>query len=82
MKTYKDHINMFLSKLRYSELVQRLFEKMTFFFEDPLATAATAATADAEKVTAALAAAGPMTMETMKTTMAVMAEAKATSSRQ
>ena len=27
---------MFLSKLRYSELVQRLFEKMTFFRVDPL----------------------------------------------
>ena len=27
---------MFLSKLRYSELVQRLFEKMTFFLVDPL----------------------------------------------
>ncbi len=31
-----DHINMFLSKLGYSELVQRLFEKMTFFLVDPL----------------------------------------------
>ncbi len=27
---------MFLSKLRYSELVQRIFEKMTFFLVDPL----------------------------------------------
>ena len=36
-KIYKDHINMFLSKLGYSELVQRLFEKMTFFLVDPLA---------------------------------------------
>jgi hypothetical protein len=27
---------MFLSKLGYSELVQRLFEKMTFFLVDPL----------------------------------------------
>ncbi len=27
---------MFLSKLEYSELVQRLFEKMTFFLVDPL----------------------------------------------
>ena len=27
---------MFLSKLGYSELVQRLFEKMTFFRVDPL----------------------------------------------
>ena len=46
------------------------------------ATAAvtTAATAEAEKATAALAAAGPMTMETMKTTTAVMADAKATTS--
>ena len=26
---------MFLSKLGYSELVQRLFEKMTFFLVDP-----------------------------------------------
>jgi hypothetical protein len=34
MKNYKDHINMFLSKLGYSELVQRLFEKMTFFLVD------------------------------------------------
>jgi len=31
MEIYRDHINMFLSKLGYSELVQRLFEKMTFF---------------------------------------------------
>jgi len=30
---------MFLSELGYSELVQRLFEKMTFFGVDPLATA-------------------------------------------
>jgi len=36
-KIYKDHINMFLSKLGYSELVQGLFEKMTFFLVDPLA---------------------------------------------
>jgi hypothetical protein len=35
-KIYKDHINMFLSKLGYSELVQRIFEKMTFFLVDPL----------------------------------------------
>ena len=27
---------MFLSELEYSELVQRLFEKMTFFRVDPL----------------------------------------------
>ena len=27
---------MFLSKLGYSELVQRIFEKMTFFLVDPL----------------------------------------------
>ena len=27
---------MFLSKLGYSELVQRVFEKMTFFLVDPL----------------------------------------------
>jgi hypothetical protein len=33
---YKDHINMFLSKLGYSELIQRLFEIMTFFLVDPL----------------------------------------------
>ena len=31
---------MFLSKLGYSELVQRLFEKMTFFLMDPLAAGA------------------------------------------
>jgi hypothetical protein len=31
---------MFLSKLGYSELVQRLFEKMTFSLVDPLQTAA------------------------------------------
>ena len=37
MKIYRDHINMFLSKLGYSELVQRLFEKMTFSLVDPLA---------------------------------------------
>ena len=35
-KIYRDHINMFLSELEYSELVQRLFEKMTFFRVDPL----------------------------------------------
>ena len=35
-KIYRDHINMFLSELGYSELVQRLFEKMTFFLLDPL----------------------------------------------
>ena len=29
-------INMFLNELGYSELVQRLFEKMTFFLVDPL----------------------------------------------
>ena len=33
---YRDNINMFLSKLGYSELVQRLFAKMTFFLVDPL----------------------------------------------
>ena len=33
---YRDHINMFLSKLGYSELIQRLFEKMAFFLVDPL----------------------------------------------
>jgi hypothetical protein len=27
---------MFLSKLGYSELIQRLFEKMAFFLVDPL----------------------------------------------
>jgi hypothetical protein len=31
-----DHIDILLSKLVYSELVQRLFEKMTFFLMDPL----------------------------------------------
>ena len=30
---------MFLSKLGYSELVQRIFEKITFFRVDPLARA-------------------------------------------
>ena len=35
-KIYKDHINIFLSKLGYSELVQRIFEKMTVFLVDPL----------------------------------------------
>ena len=35
-KIYMDHIDILLSKLGYSELVQRLFEKMTFFFMDPL----------------------------------------------
>jgi hypothetical protein len=30
---------MFLSELGYSELVQRLFEKMTFFHVDPLEVA-------------------------------------------
>jgi len=28
-KIYRDHINILLSELGYSELVQRLFEKMT-----------------------------------------------------
>ena len=36
MKIYRDHTNMFLSKLGYSELVQRIFEKMTFSLVDPL----------------------------------------------
>ncbi len=36
MKFYKDHIDMYLSELGYSELVQRQFEKMTFFLVDPL----------------------------------------------
>ena len=36
MKINMDNINMFLSKLGYSELVQRLFEKMTFSLVDPL----------------------------------------------
>ena len=35
-KIYRDHINILLSELGYSELVQRLFEKMTFFHVDPL----------------------------------------------
>jgi len=35
-KIYRDHINMFLSKLGYSELVQRLFEKMTYSLVHPL----------------------------------------------
>jgi hypothetical protein len=33
---YRDHIDMYLSEMGYSELVQRLFEKMTFFLVDPL----------------------------------------------
>ncbi len=36
-KIYRDHIDILLSELGYSELVQRLFEKMTFFRVDPLA---------------------------------------------
>ena len=44
--------------------------------------AATAAMAEAEKAMVALATAGSTTMETMTTTMAVMAEAKATTSQQ
>ena len=39
-KIYTDHIDILLSKLGYSELVQRLFEKMTFFLMDPLAAGA------------------------------------------
>jgi hypothetical protein len=35
-KIYMDHIDILLSKLVYSELVQRLFEKMTLFLMDPL----------------------------------------------
>jgi hypothetical protein len=35
-KIYRDHIDILLSELGYSELVQRLFEKMTFFRVDPL----------------------------------------------
>jgi hypothetical protein len=35
-KIYRDHIDILLSELEYSELVQRLFEKMTFFRVDPL----------------------------------------------
>jgi len=35
-KIYMGHIDILLSKLGYSELVQRLFEKMTFFLMDPL----------------------------------------------
>jgi len=31
-----DHIDILLSKVVYSELVQRLFEKMTCFLMDPL----------------------------------------------
>jgi hypothetical protein len=33
---YRDHVNMFLSKLGYSELIRRLFEKIAFFLVDPL----------------------------------------------
>jgi hypothetical protein len=36
MKLYRDHIDILLSEMGYSELVQRLFEKMTFFLVDPL----------------------------------------------
>jgi len=36
MKLYRDHIDIRLSEMGYSELVQRLFEKMTFFLVDPL----------------------------------------------
>jgi hypothetical protein len=35
-KIYMDHIDILLSKLGYSELVQRLFETMTFSLVDPL----------------------------------------------
>ena len=35
-KLYRDHIDILLSEMGYSELVQRLFEKMTFFLVDPL----------------------------------------------
>jgi len=35
-KIYMDYIDILLSKLGCSELVQRLFEKMTFFLMDPL----------------------------------------------
>ncbi len=35
-KLYRDHIDMIFSEMGYSELVQRLFEKMTFFLVDPL----------------------------------------------
>jgi hypothetical protein len=33
-KTYRDHSDMFLSELGYSELVQRQYEKMAFFLVD------------------------------------------------
>ncbi len=39
-KIYRDHIDILLSELGYSELVQRLFEKMTFFRVDPLLSCA------------------------------------------
>ncbi len=35
-KLYRDHIESYLSELGYSELVQRLFEKLAFFRVDPL----------------------------------------------
>jgi hypothetical protein len=43
---------MFLSKLGYSELVQRIFEKMTFFLVDPLATTTTTTTMATTTMTA------------------------------
>ena len=36
MKCYRDHIDMYLSELGYSELVQRHLKKMAFFRVDPL----------------------------------------------
>ena len=35
-KIYRDHIDILLSELGYSESVLRLFEKMTFSLVDPL----------------------------------------------
>ena len=34
-KLYRDHIDILLSEMGYSELVQRLFEKITCFLVDP-----------------------------------------------
>jgi hypothetical protein len=54
MKLYRDNIDMYLSELGYLELVQRLFEKITFFLVDPLrmGTTADAATSTISKTVA------------------------------
>ncbi len=43
-KLYRCHIDMSLSEMGYSELVQRLFENITFFLVDPLVMMATITT--------------------------------------